>query len=441
MTGKFQNVMQHPLIHTLVPGLLRWGQRWLMVYFLLYLAAGFLLAAWVPWLGHLLLGPEAPLTYDFNGSGDTTYENVYVLACLALATVLSGLWSLGWGSRPVSEKLWRWFEVALRINLCWVVFSYGVIKLLKSQFPFPSLGKLAQPLGDFSPMGLAWAYMGYSTVYNLFTGGLEMLAALLMLFSPTLLLGALLNLGVMGHVLVMNLSFDIPVKLYSLHLVLMTLLLIAPHGQRLWRFFIRQQPVEPLHRPPLIQRLAWRRLLLASKLLVLGLFSLQVLPQLPHVFEEEREPRPPLYGIYEVQEFQWLEPPATGKSARGSTLSQAPAPWQRLIIEWEGYARVYTPQGELWRLQQHTDQPRREIRFVARSGSQPVDALPQANTGSPTPKAYYGRLTYHWRSPVLELQGTLAGHAVKMHLRQKDPQQFLLLQRGFHWINETPFNR
>jgi hypothetical protein len=26
-------------------------------------------------------------------------------------------------------------------------------------------------------------------------------------------------------------------------------------------------------------------------------------------------------------------------------------------------------------------------------------------------------------------------------MRRKDPSEFLLVNRGFHWINELPFNR
>ena len=33
------------------------------------------------------------------------------------------------------------------------------------------------------------------------------------------------------------------------------------------------------------------------------------------------------------------------------------------------------------------------------------------------------------------------GHAVHMQLKLKDRNQFLLVNRGFHWIQEYPFNR
>jgi hypothetical protein len=33
------------------------------------------------------------------------------------------------------------------------------------------------------------------------------------------------------------------------------------------------------------------------------------------------------------------------------------------------------------------------------------------------------------------------GREVEAIMHRKDPSQFLLTNRGFHWINEYPFNR
>ena len=39
------------------------------------------------------------------------------------------------------------------------------------------------------------------------------------------------------------------------------------------------------------------------------------------------------------------------------------------------------------------------------------------------------------------LRGSLAGDALEVNLRRLGPTNFLLLNRGFHWINEYPLNR
>ena len=39
------------------------------------------------------------------------------------------------------------------------------------------------------------------------------------------------------------------------------------------------------------------------------------------------------------------------------------------------------------------------------------------------------------------LSGKLAQDTVNIRLRRIDPKTFLLLNRGYHWINERPLNR
>ena len=41
----------------------------------------------------------------------------------------------------------------------------------------------------------------------------------------------------------------------------------------------------------------------------------------------------------------------------------------------------------------------------------------------------------------LVLDGTMNGHAVRMELSFRDPDSFPLRSRGFHWVQELPFNR
>jgi hypothetical protein len=41
----------------------------------------------------------------------------------------------------------------------------------------------------------------------------------------------------------------------------------------------------------------------------------------------------------------------------------------------------------------------------------------------------------------LTLDGSLDGHPVRMELRRLDQAKFLFASRGFHWIQEYPFNR
>ncbi len=75
-------------------------------------------------------------------------------------------------------------------------------------------------------MGLLWTFMGYSKTYNLFTGLVEFTAGALLFIPRLSTLGSLLSVGALANVLLLNLSYDVPVKLYSFNLLLMGLFLM-----------------------------------------------------------------------------------------------------------------------------------------------------------------------------------------------------------------------
>jgi hypothetical protein len=51
-------------------------------------------------------------------------------------------------------------------------------------------------------------------------------------------------------------------------------------------------------------------------------------------------------------------------------------------------------------------------------------------------------LTYRRpRRDLLLLEGPWDGKRLQARLRLTEPPEFLLVTRGFHWINERPFNR
>lgn len=42
---------------------------------------------------------------------------------------------------------------------------------------------------------------------------------------------------------------------------------------------------------------------------------------------------------------------------------------------------------------------------------------------------------------VFTLNGKMQDHEIRAKFRRRDEKKFLLTSRGFHWINEYPFNR
>src|SRR5947209_15797862 len=113
--------------------------------------------------------------------------------------------------------------------------------------------------------------MGASCLSGSFTGTGELLGSLVLAPRLTTLFGALVCLRVVGHIVALNFCYDVPVKLFSLHLFVMAAWLALPDLPRLVRFFLLNRPTEPAEIRPLVP---WRRVDLGlaglRTLLVLG---------------------------------------------------------------------------------------------------------------------------------------------------------------------------
>jgi hypothetical protein len=162
--------------------------RFFALYFLLYLTSSYTSFLWDPFvdfLGAQVVRLHYPITVKPNGSGDTTYNYVQVMGVFLLAFAGTVIWCVVDRRRKAYDSLQYWLLVLVRYSLATAMIGYGAAKIYKYQFPDPMPSTLLQPLGDFSPMGLAWTFMGYSMGYNLFTGIAEALGGVFLFFRRT----------------------------------------------------------------------------------------------------------------------------------------------------------------------------------------------------------------------------------------------------------------
>jgi hypothetical protein len=369
----------------------------------------------VPWVGRHVFGVE--ITVLPNGSGDTTYNYVQVFCFFALAAAASVVWSLlarGQGGYP---RLHAGLRVYVRFALAAAMILYGSVKVIKSQFPDPPLDRLLQPFGDASPMGLLWTFMGASEGYNLFTGAGEMLGGLLLTARRTTLLGALVSIGVLGHIVALNFCFDVPVKLFSLHLLAMAAFLAAPDLPRLANLFLLGRGAEPVPLRPLFRR-RWldRGVRALRTALVAGFVGMTLYgAQQGRKAFGDLASKSPLYGVWEVEE----------SAAGGGAPVTDGAAWRRVVFDYPNVFAVLL-----------TSDSRVRYRLQADAGARTLTLSKQDDPG------WKAALTYEETGPgLLALEGTLDGRAVRVKLRRAETPQFRLVSRGFHWINEYPFNR
>jgi len=350
----------------------------------------------------------------FNGSGDRTFDYVLVACLLLTALVITVIWTILDRKRLSYPTLYRWLNLYVRFSLGATMIGYGAFKVISSQFPPPSLDRLMQSYGDSSPMGLLWTFMGASEPYTMFVGFAEMISGILLFPRKTSTLGALMSVGVLSNVVALNFSYDVPVKLYSSHLLAQALFLLLPDARRLGNFFILNRSTECVRMKPLFRRPLWHRSALVFSSLLLILITGTALYQSYDQRRSFTADRSPLYGVWEVEEFSLgqTKPAVDGQR------------WRRLVFD-SGRVAVQTATDLYERFGTQFDQEKRTLTLRRR-------ADPGWNTV----------LTYEQVSPeVVTLAGKLNGSEMTARLHRSEERKLLLTDRGFHWINEVPFNK
>lgn len=285
--------------------------------------------------------------------------------------------------------------------------------------PFPYLSQLVQPFGDKSPMGLAWSFIGYSKAYSAYTGWSEVIGGFLLLFRRTTMLGALTVFVVTLNIAMINYCYDVPVKLFSSMLLIMAAFLMAPDIQRLANVLIWHRPVEPASFPPMLRSRKMR----IARLVLKGLFILSLLySNISGAISSRKQygdlrKLPPLYGIYNTETVVRNNdtlPPLTTDSTR----------WKQLIIQFPANAQVKMMNDSIKR-----------FNFIVNDSAKSI--LVYSNTDTVNKSTLF----YRADSTALILTGRLNKDSVYMRLNKYDINKFRLVSRGYHWINEYPYNR
>lgn len=199
----------------------------------------------------------------------------------------------------------------LALYLSLVLLRYGFVKVLATQFP-RLWANLDTPPAELTPSRVAWQFFGYSRGYQQFLGWGEVLPAVLLLFRRTRTLGAFVAAVVMLNVFVVNIFFDVCVKIGSGSYLLFALLLLAQDVDRLWQFFIGHRPAALRSLPATASRFGRRGRLVyrvLGALLTLAVVGLTVQDvQGVRAYAAEQAAVLPLTGVWETtRAARWAE--------------------------------------------------------------------------------------------------------------------------------------
>lgn len=253
--------------------LLDWSVNPILTYFYYEGGLAELLDVVISWVGKYVFHVPYTIISPYDAQhNDRTYIYLLYFTMAALAVFGTIVWSVLDRKRVNYETPYYWLTTIVRYYLAFTLFLFALEKFFKMQFPDLGFNTLTETVGDMSPMSLAWAFFGYSYGYNIFMGIAES-AALLLLFRRTMTFGAILTMATLANVMAVNFNYDVHAKMYPTALFLMTLFLLIPNINRLFKFFFTNQTtsLSVIQAPVLKKR--WKNISKSVlKLLLIGYF-------------------------------------------------------------------------------------------------------------------------------------------------------------------------
>jgi hypothetical protein len=221
---------------------------------------------------------------------------------------------------------------------------------------------------------------------------------------------------------VVNMTYDVPVKLFAFHLVLMSIFLIAPDARRLINWFVLNRPVVPDSAPHYGSSARSHRVWIIAQLVFTAwALGLEIYGGAQGYKQYGAgAPKSPLYGIWDVDSMSIngeLRPPlATDTLRYGHVVFQAlngNIAFQKMNQKFDRFMGTIDTVKRTLTLQNFSD----------------TTSKPVLNYERPS-------------STSLALEGDLGGgKRVRMAMTHHDLNTFMLISRGFHWVQEYPINR
>ncbi|WP_158857807.1 hypothetical protein [Lunatibacter salilacus] len=363
-------------------------------------------------IGKNLLGHES-LVYEQGGrgSGDTTFDYVFLITRLLLALVMAFVLIL-------SRKRFKWVKFSYPTMIVYAryfvgitLIQYGVVKFMIGQFPSPSISSMEQTFGEFSPMGLAWRFFGYSDLYKIFMGVSEISAGVLLLFRRTVVVGAMLSIAVVTNIVLVNFSFDVPVKLFSSHLLFFSILIFLPYAKSLFDILI-------LRRPGILElnRLTFSSNKIKWTYRVVKFFMVVFIPvslMIGHYFGQSyRKFDNPWEGKYEVISFEKNKPDFPSDAEWVKVILDG----KSMVVERVSGRKTYFTIGEI-----------KEEGILSLTNSTDME-------GDSTLQVVENNEDYILIARIGEHQFDIAA-------KRKKKMDYFLTSRGFNWVNEYPLNK
>jgi hypothetical protein len=207
----------------------------------------------------------------------------------------------------------------------------------------------------------------------------------------------------------MDFSYHVPVRLFSMHILFLAIVLVAPDAGRLFDFFVRNRSTTPSEEGRAIPA-RWRKVAFGAKMFLASWALWQSTSSAVEQIQTwgDDTPKHPLFGIYDVEFFAANGEPVPPLTTDGRR-------WRRLIIDAHGRASVVK-----------MNDARRGIACETKRKTCTL-----TETGAV-------KIEFGYERPErdrLVMQGTVGDDALVIHLKRVDESNFPLLRAKFRWVN------
>ncbi len=406
-------------------------QRFILVYIVLYIYPyGFEyimelkpddISFWTPittWFGETFLGWEFNPKRLMKG-----FDSKYDYSRFLLIGILSILFTLIWGllkGRFQRIRVKTWIITILRYHVGLTMILYGLSKVLVLQFGQMDLLTLESNMGSFTGMGFLWKFMSYSPFYTQVTGYVEVIAGILLLFRGTTFLGSLISFIAMVNVVVIDIGYDVSVKMFAIHLLLMVFVLIAYNTRRILQFSLNRTNIAPVKYESLIPS-RYRKLQYGLKAGIILYFTISQFYFQGKRVDRKNTPNeaPSLTSVYFVEE----------QTVNGLQLNHPDFPgylkWETLFMNGSSYLKnsmvIETLEGNRRYFSTKTDTINKTITFYPLRGSEE-----ESNTFT------YEKLG----NGKVKFEGIYQGDTISVTTTAKSKEDYRLIKNKIKWIRD-----
>jgi len=337
-----------------------------------------------------------------------------------LAVIGTGIWLFvdSLIKRSYTGRLKVLLQTILRYHLGLTLILYGLAKMFFTQFGSMTIDMAETKVGDFRGMSFLWTFMSYSKFFTFFSGFMEVVGGVLVLFRRTTFLGTFILFLAMATVVLLDIGYDVRVKMFAIHLFLMSILLMSGNLKRMARFFIWNKATEPYTFQPLFNTPKLKLVGAVLKTLLLLVIAYTFTMHQRDVRERVKKPYPEIQSLHKVDVFI-----KNGDTIPvGSTLSER---WKTMRLNTNKYG---PPLASI----ELSDDLKKVYSLEVDTVAKTFDFILRSDTTKTKHRLQYEELA----NKEFVFKGVFEGDTLSVTTKAKTLKDYKLTSRGIRWVTD-----